>query len=166
MYLVKRMEPGVGDAVVPVEDADGTVGRIEQQVAILVRLAAGALRAAGINGHLERSAYLLLTILSEQGATSVNALAERLGLNASTITRQVDAMAATGLVERVRHPDDGRVTLVAATERGLRAFAESRAARSRFYDAVTDAWPEQDRRDLARLLTRLNRDLDLIGRAQ
>ncbi len=73
--------------------------------------------------------------------------------------------AAAGLVERVRHPDDGRVIVVAATERGLRAFAESRAARSRLYGAVTDARPEKDRTSPA-CLTRPNRDLEVLGRAQ
>ncbi len=161
---MNRTETGGGDATAQSEETDGSIRRIEQQVAILLRLGAGALRVGRVDGHLERSAYLLLTILTDQGPTSVNALAERLDLNASTITRQVDAMAAAELVDRFRHPDDGRVTLVAATDRGWGALAASRAARHRFYESVTASWSEQDRRDLARLLTRLNQDLDQVGR--
>ncbi len=141
------------------------VGQIELQLAVLVRQAAGARRAAAAAERLERSAYLLLSVLTENGPTSVNALADRLGLNASTITRQVDAMAFAGLVRRVKHPDDGRVTLVAVTERGVRHFAADREARRRFFAEVTASWSASDRADLARLLTRLNEDLDTVARA-
>jgi DNA-binding MarR family transcriptional regulator len=155
--------PGGG----PEPDAEhvGTaVEQIELQLAVLVRHAAGARRAAAAAERLERSAYLLLSVLTERGPTSVNALADRLGLNASTITRQVDAMARTGLVRRVKHPDDGRVTLVAVTDRGVRHFAADREARRRFFEEVTASWPASDQVALARLLTRLNEDLDAAAR--
>lgn len=132
---------------------------------MLQRFADGTHRATGAFGGLERSAYLILAILTEQGSTSVNVLADRLVLNASTITRQVDAMAAAGLVERSRHPSDRRVTLVSATQRGAEAFANNRLTRHRLYERVIGAWPEADRRRLAELLTRLNLDLEPIVRS-
>lgn len=141
------------------------VAEIELQVAMLLRFAESSRRATTASGRLERSAYLILTILLGRGATSVNALAEGLLLNASTITRQVDAMAAAGLVERSRHPVDGRVTLVEATDLGRRAFAENRETRHRFYERVTASWDEPDRARLAELLRRLNADLDTTARA-
>jgi DNA-binding MarR family transcriptional regulator len=143
----------------------GSVGEIELQLAVLVRQAVGARRAAAAAERLERSAYLLLSILTDRGATSVNVLADRLGLNASTITRQVDAMARDGLVSRVKHPTDGRVTLVVATDRGARDFAADRSARHTFFTTVTAAWPPADRVALAALLTRLNEDIDAVARS-
>jgi DNA-binding MarR family transcriptional regulator len=148
------------------ERGNGPIGQIELQLAVLVRHTAGTSRASSAEPRLERSAYLLLSVLAQQQPTSVNALADRLGLNASTITRQVDAMEAALLVRRVKHPDDGRVTLVEVTDRGVARFASERAARRRFYDAVTAHWSADDRLTLARLLTRLNGDLDAVGRSR
>lgn len=142
---------------------NGSVGRIELELAVLLRHAAGARRA--IDERLERSAYLLLSVLTGREPASVNALADRLGLNASTITRQVDAMEREGLVTRVKHPTDGRVTLVEVTDVGVAQFAAERAARRRFYESVTASWSPEDRRDLARLLARLNSDLEGLGRS-
>jgi DNA-binding MarR family transcriptional regulator len=150
----------------PLEPDNGVIGQIELQLAVLLRHAAGATRASGGRPPLERSAYLLLAVLSAQEPTSVNALADRLGLNASTITRQVDAMEAAGLVRRVKHPEDGRVTLVEVTDRGRARFAAERAARHLFYDTVTAGWSKEDRLALARLLTRLNGALDAASRAR
>lgn len=147
--------------------ADGwdTLQQIEFEVARLLRFADGTRRAGRSAGHLDRSAYLLLAILSENGPTSVNALADRLSLNASTITRQVDAMAASGLVQRVKHPADGRVTLVAATPHGGRELTRNRTSRHHFYENVTASWPEHDRRALASLLSRLTSDLESLARS-
>lgn len=157
-------DPGADHTHAGSPHAASPIRQIELQLAVLLRHAAGARRTTRTAERLERSAYLLLAVLTEHGASSVNALAVRLGLNASTITRQVDAMEADGLVRRVKHPDDGRVTLVAVTDRGIREFAADRAARFTFYDRVTAGWPADDRHALARLLTRLNEDLDAVAR--
>ncbi len=145
---------------------DDPVSKIELEVATLLRFAAGSFRAEEAVGRLDRSAYLILDVLLDEGSASVNAIARRLLLNASTITRQLDAMAAAGLVTRSRHPDDGRVTLVAASDSGREAFRQNRRTRHRFYEAVTARWTGRDRARLAELLARLNADLDAAARSR
>ena len=142
-----------------------TIGRIETEVAMLMRLADRNRRTGDVLEHaLERSAYLLLRRLTENGPANVNALAARLRLDPSTVTRQVLAMESSGLVVRERDPEDGRGTLVAATERGGEALAHTRTARAEVYAAVLAAWSETDRVSLADLLARLNVDLDARSR--
>ncbi|QZN87377.1 MarR family winged helix-turn-helix transcriptional regulator [Cellulomonas sp. C5510] len=142
------------------------VRTIEAQVAMLLRLADRTRRAgARARGEIERSAYLVLSVLAAQGTASVNAIADALRLDPSTVTRQVLAMEQAGQVRRTADPGDGRVTLVAATDAGLAALATTRDVRARLYAEVLDGWPEDDRTELARLLTRLNADIDTWGRA-
>lgn len=148
------------------QQPDDAVRTIEAQVAMLLRLSDRTRRSASrARGELERSAYLVLGVLAEEGATSVNAIADALRLDPSTVTRQVLAMEQAGHVVRSAHPADGRVTLVEPTEAGLDALAATRDVRARLYGEILDAWPAADRADLARLLTRLNADVDTWGRS-
>lgn len=133
---------------------------VERQVALLLRRADQQRRAGALVGTLERSAYLVLGVLDRTGPVQVNALAEHLRLDASTVTRQVLAMERDGFVARRRDPDDGRATLVEPTPEGVEAWGETRRARAAAYATVLENWSDDDRTLLATLLTRLNEDLD------
>ena len=62
--------------------------------------------------------YLVLHALWEQDGRTVGAIAERLGLESSTITPLVKRLESAGLVARARNPDDERQVLVRLSERG------------------------------------------------
>lgn len=83
-------------------------------------------------------------------------LAQRLGLDASTITRVTGHMAAAGLVERRRSTTDRRVFLIAVTAKGreLRQLLQSRWERE--VRALLDTL-EPERKD------RLGRDLEELS---
>ena len=141
------------------------IAQIETEVAMLLRLADRNRRTGDALEHtLDRSAYLLLRLLTERGPTNVNALAGLLRLDPSTVTRQLLAMEADALVLRDRDPQDGRGTLVTATDAGANALATTRSARAEVYADVLQEWSEADRSALADLLGRLNADLDLRSR--
>ncbi|MCG7287312.1 MarR family transcriptional regulator [Cellulomonas sp. ACRRI] len=145
---------------------DDSLRTIEAQVAMLLRLSDRTRRAgARARGEIERSAYLVLGVLAQDGPTSVNAIADALRLDPSTVTRQVLAMEQAGQVVRAADASDGRVTLVRPTEAGLEALERTRDVRARLYGEVLDRWSADDRAELARLLTRLNEDVDTWGRA-
>jgi DNA-binding MarR family transcriptional regulator len=145
---------------------DDSLRTIEAQVAMLLRLSDRTRRAgARARGEIERSAYLVLGVLAQDGPTSVNAIADALRLDPSTVTRQVLAMEQAGQVVRAADASDGRVTLVRPTEAGLEALERTRDVRARLYGEVLDGWSADDRAALARLLTRLNDDVDTWGRA-
>jgi len=145
---------------------DDSLRTIEAQVAMLLRLSDRTRRAgARARGEIERSAYLVLGVLAADGPTSVNAIADALRLDPSTVTRQVLAMEQAGQVVRAADASDGRVTLVRPTDEGLAALARTRDVRAAVYGEVLAAWPGDDLAELARLLTRLNEDVDTWGRA-
>ncbi|HEX7805957.1 MAG TPA: MarR family transcriptional regulator, partial [Cellulomonas sp.] len=140
---------------------DETAAAIETEVAMLLRLAGRPTRPSSeLAGTLDRSAYLILRLLLAEHSESVNAIADRLRLDASTVTRQVIALEAAGHVTRRRCADDGRSTIVEPTPAGLAALAATRAARSVVYEDVLADWTPADRQALAALLARLNSSLD------
>lgn len=146
---------------------------IELELAQLLRRAerttaagrATSVRAGGPStGTLDRSAYLLLHDLLVNGAENVNTLADHLGLDASTVTRQVVALEKAGHARRTRDPADGRAVLVEATPQGLDDLARHREMRSELYAEVLADWSRLDRALLGELLERLNDDLDTFKR--
>jgi DNA-binding MarR family transcriptional regulator len=136
------------------------VARIERQVALLLRRADSNRRSSRLSHTLDRSAYLVLDLLEEVGPENVNAIAEQLRLDGSTVTRQVLALERDGHVVRNRDPRDGRATLVEPTPEGLDALAVTREARATVYGDLLSTWLPEERSIFATLLTRLNDDMD------
>ena len=62
--------------------------------------------------------YLVLHALWEQDGRTVGAIAERLGLESSTITPLVKRLESATLVTRTRNPADERQVQVRLTDRG------------------------------------------------
>ncbi|BCJ51260.1 MarR family transcriptional regulator [Actinoplanes sp. NBRC 14428] len=140
---------------------EAALGSIETQVAMLIRLGE-ATRRSSPRPHraLDRAAYVILRLLRESGPQNVSVLASRLNLDGSTVTRQVSAMHRDGLVARSPDPEDGRGTVIAATERGLEQVEAVSTARRELYDLVLKDWTSQERKELAAVLERLTRDMD------
>lgn len=149
-------------------ERDVILGMIETELAHLMRLAEATRRASPVAPHrvLDRAAYVILRHLADAGPQNVSALAARLNLDGSTITRQVAAMQRAGLVERQADPHDGRGTVVSATRAGLRRMAAVSGARRELYGRILADWSERDRRTLATLMQRLNDALDRHTRGQ
>ena len=142
------------------------VSTVEAEVAMLLRLAERSRRSSARRlGELDRSAYLVLGVLTADGASSVNAIADALRLDPSTVTRQVLAMEQAGLVSRTPDEVDRRVTIVATTPAGDQALARTREIRAGIYREVMAGWSQAERTELATLLHRLNTDLDDWARA-
>ncbi len=146
---------------------DGVLDAIETEVALLMRRAESTRRAAPDAAHraLDRAAYLILRRLAAEGPANVNGIALALGLDGSTVTRQVSALEGEGLVRRVRDPADGRAILVEPTRTGLARMAAVRRARQDVYAKILAGWSPADRAQLATLLGRLNADLDAYNRS-
>jgi DNA-binding MarR family transcriptional regulator len=74
----------------------------------------------------------------------------------STISRQVAQLVRLGFVERTADPEDGRATLLAATDEGRRVFEENRRIRNERIAEMLADWSVADRRNLAELLDRFS----------
>ncbi|WP_435209270.1 MarR family winged helix-turn-helix transcriptional regulator [Micromonospora sp. bgisy143] len=143
------------------DDDESTLGLIETEVALLMRFGEATRRATGTAEHrvLDRAAYVILRHLDAAGPQNVSALAARLNLDGSTVTRQVSALQRDGLIARAPDPTDGRGTVISPTTAGLQRMAAVQAARTRLYGDMLSDWSPEDRETLARLLGRLNQAL-------
>lgn len=138
------------------------LAEIERHVALLVRLADPPLPDDAAP-PLERSAYLILGWLRENGAANISRLADELRLDGSTMTRQVIAMERAGLVRRGRDPRDGRVTVVASTAQGRAQLARMRELRREGFARVLAAWSAAE---LSALSEQLGGLTDALGAAR
>jgi DNA-binding MarR family transcriptional regulator len=133
---------------------------VETEMALLQRALERLGRRSDIHRDLDRASYLLARTLEAAGPISLKDLAGRLGLDATTVTRQIASMEARGLVDRRAEPDDGRVSLIGLSGAGRRKMrAVQRARRERVQDLLA-GWPARDQAELGRLLARLT---DAIG---
>jgi len=132
------------------------VARVESELAALTRALEGMSRRSRIYERLDRSGYLLARTLRGRGPMTISALASELGLDATTVTRQVAAMDADGLLARSRDPHDGRACLVELTAGGVRRMDEVRADREARIAKLLHDWPDADRETLGEMLARFN----------
>ncbi|WP_048876924.1 MarR family winged helix-turn-helix transcriptional regulator [Saccharomonospora saliphila] len=136
----------------------GPTDALARQLVRLTRLMHRAKQhtvAPGPDG-VERAAYAILFTLIERGPQRTGALAELVHSDISTVSRQCGSLVRHGLVERRADPDDGRASLLAATDEGVRVFEENRRQRNEWLGQVLADWPETDRAALTGLLDRLN----------
>jgi len=105
---------------------------------------------------LERAGYLLLGRIVADGPARVSTLADDLALDLSTVSRQVAALEAAGLVGRTTEASDRRASVIAATDLGVAVFDRNRAIwLATLRDLLAD-WTAAERAAFARLFARLN----------
>ncbi len=129
---------------------------LEYELTTLVRALEALKRRR--NYPLERSHYLLLLQLFA-GPMSIGEIAERLLLDNSTVTRQINAMLKRGLLQKIPHPNDGRSTLVSATKKGRELAEEMQGLRLLRLEIALKKWSDDDWKTLADLTKRLTHDL-------
>jgi DNA-binding MarR family transcriptional regulator len=131
---------------------------MQHQVALFARRAEQArLDGIGQAGNpMDRAAYLLLTRLDQDGPTGVKALAAGMGIDSSTVTRQVAPLVDSGLVKRTSHPEDGRAVVLRLSPRGAGRLEQVRAHRRELMTLLTQNWSEDERDMFCALLTRFN----------
>ncbi|RBM11725.1 MarR family winged helix-turn-helix transcriptional regulator [Streptomyces sp. PT12] len=131
---------------------------LQHEVAVFARRAEQT-RLGGLGPAretMDRAAYLLLSRLAEEGPAGVKALACGMGIDSSTVTRQVAPLVEAGLVRRAADPADGRAVVLQISPLGSERLAEVRDSRRRLISTLTEGWTPQERADFCALLTRFN----------
>ncbi|MCB5178472.1 MarR family winged helix-turn-helix transcriptional regulator [Streptomyces antimicrobicus] len=142
-------------------NSDLLLDALQHEVAVFARRAEQT-RLGGVGqarNSMDRAAYLLLNRLDLEGPMGVKALAAGMGIDSSTVTRQVAPLVDTGLVKRTSHPEDGRAVVLALSPRGLARLEEVRCSRRELMARVTEDWTEEERASFTALLTRFNLSL-------
>ncbi|MEE1829555.1 MarR family winged helix-turn-helix transcriptional regulator [Streptomyces sp. SP17KL33] len=137
---------------------NGLLDTLQHEVAVFARRAEQT-RLGGVGqvrNSMDRAAYLLLNRLDNEGPMGVKALAASMGIDSSTVTRQVAPLVDTGLVKRTSHPEDGRAVVLQLSPRGLARLEEVRSSRRRLMAELTQDWAPEEREAFCSLLTRFN----------
>lgn len=93
-----------------------------------------------------RYEVLVLLSFSRTGSLPLGKIGERLQVHATSVTPLVQRLAAAELIDRIRHPDDGRAVLASLTEKGTQVLAQATEAvvAAKFaMGAVTDDQAEE-----------------------
>jgi DNA-binding MarR family transcriptional regulator len=130
-----------------IDELMGCVGfRLRKATRMVSQFYDQALQPFGFTGPQ----FSLLAHLPRGRQVAVGQLAEELGMEASTLTRNLRPLQRRGLLTLVEAPYDRRVKLVLSTKAGQELFAKAipawRTARSRLENAIgEDAFGELKR---------------------
>ena len=111
------------------------------------------LREAGV--RLDRALFPLLVRLGVRGPLSVGDLADQVGRDHTTVSRQLAKLAGLGLVSRPPAGGDRRVRAAALTPEGEAVVRAISGARRRLLSAALADWSEADLTGLSALNRRL-----------
>ncbi len=131
---------------------------VERELVLMFRRARtlSASVAAQVHPDLDAASYGVLLMVDDAGSMRGMDLAEKVGLDKSTVSRQIAHLVALDLLERAPDPDDGRARRIQLTELGRTRLREVRCQRRQHLYDRFGSWSTDDLRELARLLGKLN----------
>lgn len=130
-----------------------TMATLEPELAFLIRRLEMNYRKRGY--PMERAHYLLLAQLVD-GEKSTGDIAGILGLDHSTVVRQVAAVERRGFAERRPNPKDRRSVLVRITPDGAASMTRMQDVRRTRLSALLSDWTDAERAQFTSLLARFN----------
>ena len=139
-------------------DVDDPFVQLEREIGLLFRRsrAISDRLARELHPDLDGASYGVLALLADSGPLRAGDLVVRLGLDKSTVSRQVTSLVALGLVTRTPDPDDARAQMLAPSPEGSARLKRIRAARRARWESDLADWPREDIATLATLLARFN----------
>lgn len=136
---------------------DDEVARLEAAISDTWSWARATARAGAqaLDPRLDVTAYPLVSMVGWRGAMRPSELSAALHLDRSTISRQIDAAARLGLLERVPDPADARAVTVQLTPAARERMDALKAVRTERWRAALATWSPGDITELTRLLGQL-----------
>jgi DNA-binding MarR family transcriptional regulator len=101
---------------------------------------------------LDRAVFPLLVSIQRFGPIGIVELADRLGRDYTTVSRQVSKLQQLGLAKRQASSLDGRVSQALITQKGKRMTDRVDAARDRIGRTFFANWEPTEIRELLRLM--------------
>lgn len=117
---------------------------------------------AQVGAPIEPGLYPLLRRVGQWGPIRTSDLASRIGLDVSTVSRQLAGLERAGLVVRAVDPDDKRAALLKLSGEGKRIVTKIQRARRELMDDALADWPIDDVERLAELLEQFADALDAV----
>lgn len=107
----------------------------------------------------DRAAYNLLYPLMESDKRASD-IADIVHSDPSTVSRHIADLVRNELVHRIADQKDGRSSLLSLTEKGKDLCRSMRSQREAALASALKNWPDSDIKELTRLLTHLNNDIE------
>jgi DNA-binding MarR family transcriptional regulator len=124
------------------------VGQIEQALGALLRLTRAPRFAETVRqragAEVDRAGYAVLVRVAELGPVRLSELAQYLGLDVSTVSRQVQQLEQRGLVDRSPDPLDGRAALLELSVPGRDVMQKMRDGWCETVADVVKTWKPGD----------------------
>ncbi|GEP33839.1 MarR family transcriptional regulator [Nocardioides szechwanensis] len=135
---------------------------LEQEVGVLIRRIRRVIaeRALLVHEDLQPAAYLMLGYVAEHGPLRASSMSEIFAIDKGAISRQVQHLVDLHLVGRVTDPDDGRASLVSATDEAVRRLEAVGEERRRWLDDRLGDWSDERLAAFARELGHYNAALN------
>jgi DNA-binding MarR family transcriptional regulator len=108
---------------------------------------------------LDRALFPLLVRIDRYGPIGVVDLADRVGRDHTTVSRQVAKLETLGLVARTASSADRRLRMSVVTSEGAAMIVALNAARERIANRVLAAWSDVELDELRQLLRRFADDI-------
>jgi DNA-binding MarR family transcriptional regulator len=103
---------------------------------------------------VDRASYGVLARVGEHQPVRLSDLAHLLGVDVSTISRQVATLEHRGLLSRAADPDDGRAVLLELTAPGQAYLRKLSAA---WHEIVAESLVDWEPREIAKFATMIDR---------
>ncbi|SRR5258708_16099343 len=132
-----------GTLDMPDTTADPVVEALLRASRALVAITARSLSA--VNGDVTLPQFRSLVVLATSGPQTVSALADRLTVHASTMTRMCNRLVTRGLVVRAPSAVDRREVVIALTTMGTSVVEQVMTARRTELDEVVRRMGDDDR---------------------
>lgn len=123
--------------------ADDLVTTLLAASRVLIGVAARSL--AAVEDRVTVTQFRTLVVLSAHGVLKQGALAEHLGVNASTTQRMIDRLTSSGFVDRRPNPESRREVLLSLSEEGRRIVQEVTRVRRREIRRIARRMPPAQR---------------------
>lgn len=143
--------------------SDATTGLLPHLLQLRTLLNRGQLYEQAVQDAglaLDRPAMTILVLLNAaEHPLRVGEIATRMQVVGPHVTRHLNSLEKRAIIKRVTDPEDQRARLIALTPSGRRIVDRYTTIVNGWFAAALAQWPDHDRAELIRLLTRLTSDL-------
>lgn len=98
----------------------------------------------------------ILYEINRQHQPSMQQIAETLGMDITTFSRQVQSMVDANLVKKTPYPGDRRVQILSLTEKGMRIASHIDRLMNSYFDEIFSCMTDFERETVIRSLKLLN----------
>lgn len=135
--------------------------RLERELSLFTRYTMPGRRSTESDClRLDRSAYILLMRLEDQGPMSIGELADAFHLDPSTVNRQTAALVRRSLASRVPDPEGGLARKFQITDEGVRRLHEDREWYRAGTRKIVENWTPAEIERFEADLLRFNRSVE------